>query len=97
MLRQHDVDFHQQVSKLILLCIEWHSKSTKAELFAVWRSLRNIDCDFTFQCFDLSLSAEESSIQFNGEVTVESVSTPVKFRMRRNLDGEIEVAVRTAA
>ena len=28
---------------------------------------------------------------------VEIVSTPVEFRMQRNLDGEIEVAVRTAA
>src|SRR5208283_182280 len=97
MLRQNNVHFHKHISILILLCVDGHSQSTKSELFTVCRPLCNIDCDFIFQRFDLSLSPEKSGVQFNGKVTVKIVSVPVKFRMRCNFDTEIEVAVWTAA
>src|SRR5208283_5247471 len=97
MFRHYNLDLHQQIPKLILFRIDRHSKSAKSELFAVRRSLRNIDSDFTLQCFDLSLSAEKSRVEFNREFTVKIISVPLKFRMRCNFDGEIKVAVWTAA
>ena len=92
-----DLHLHKQVPELVLPGIDRHSKSRESELFAVWRSLRNIDRHVAFECLDLSLSAEDSSIQFNGEDTVEIVPLPVEFRVRRYSDGEIEVPVWTAA
>src|SRR5512143_4006728 len=74
MLRQHDSNLYQQISELILLRIDWHSKAAESELFAVRRSLRNIDRDAAFQCPDLSLSSEHRNIHVNGEVTVEIIS-----------------------
>ena len=97
MVRHPDFDLHEQIPELILLAIDRHPESQEPELCTVRRFFRDIDLDRAFECFHLCLSPEHSGIQFNGGVPVEIVSHPVKYRMGRNPDGEIEVAVWTAA